>query len=215
MKNVMKLCLIFVFSLASCEQNSEISEIDAFNENESLEALEKRGGATNTTSDVFKMGDSNVIYGSSKLVRNKNGISVVFKTSNLIPGNAYTLWAVAVNIPELCDAVPCRVNEIVGPARKPVEADALLLKGLVANSEKMTFAGHIKENDGSTSVNPDMGLPTDVGGLWDAQTAEIHLVIRDHGVAIPGLIDEQTSTFTGGCVENTCGLTQASIHSAE
>ena len=213
MKNVFKFYLVFIALISVSCSNEAITEPVSINENDSIDVLTR--GATSTTSPVYKMGMPNIIYGSSKLVRNRNGISVVFKTSNLIPGNAYTLWAVAVNIPGLCDAVPCRVNEIVGPARKPVEADALLLKGLVAHSVEMTFAGHIRENDGSTSVNPDMGLPTGVGGIWDAETAEIHLVIRDHGVAIPGIINEQTSTFTGGCDVNTCSLTQASIHSAE
>ena len=207
MKNLFKFYLVFiVLVFVGCSNES-------INENDSFDIISK--GATSTTSPIYKMGMPDIIYGSSKLVRNKNGISVVFKTSNLIPGNAYTLWAVAVNAPEICDAVPCRVNEIVGPTRKPVEADALLLTGLVAGNEKMTFAGHISENDGSTSVNPDMGLPTGVGGLWDAEAAEIHLVIRDHGVAIPGIVDEQISTFVGGCIENTCSLTQASIHSVE
>ena len=189
MKNAFQFYLVFIVLVFVACSNEAIKEPLSINENDSFDVSASR--ATSTNSPIYKMGSPDIIYGSSKMVRNKNGISVVFKTSNLIPGNAYTLWAVAVNLPGLCDAVPCRVNEIVGPVRKPVEADALLLKGLIANSDKMTFAGHISENDGSTSVNSDMGLPLGVGGIWDAETVEIHLVIRDHGVAIPGIIDEQ------------------------
>jgi len=31
-------------------------------------------------------------------------------------------------------------------------------------------------------------------------SAEVHIVLRSHGPAIPGIIDEQISTFEGGCI---------------
>ncbi len=222
MKNSIQLCAaILLLTLASCS-NESITEPTSNLGNDSVDILAR--GATSTTEVIYQFGipvDQSEIYGTSKLVRNKNGIIGVYKTSNLIPGNAYTIWAVVINRPDECDGVPCRLDEIVNtPAENQnleIKADALLFKGFVADSDEMTLAGHIRENDGSTSVNTDMGLPNDVGGLWDAEIAEVHFVLRDHGVAIPGLIYEQTATFNGGCGSNLndCFMKQASIHSAE
>lgn len=38
-------------------------------------------------------------------------------------------------------------------------------------------------------------------GLTNPEGAEIHLVLRSHGPRIPGLVEEQRSTFAGGCEE--------------
>jgi hypothetical protein len=45
--------------------------------------------------------------------------------------------------------------------------------------------------------------------------SEIHLVLRSHGPAMvdnPQVLQEQLSSFNGGCPPNTCGNLQASIH---
>jgi hypothetical protein len=40
-------------------------------------------------------------------------------------------------------------------------------------------------------------------GLTDAKKAEVHLVVRDHGPALPGMIEPQVTTFGGGCTPET------------
>ena len=49
-------------------------------------------------------------------------------------------------------------------------------------------------------------------GLLEAQGAEVHLILRTHGLPIPGWVDEQISTFEGGCEVNVCANQQFAIH---
>ena len=55
-------------------------------------------------------------------------------------------------------------------------------------------------------------------GLIDPMKAEVHLILRTHGAAIPGRIHEQMNTTWGGCPEGwpktPCRNTQLSIHQA-
>ncbi len=55
-------------------------------------------------------------------------------------------------------------------------------------------------------------------GLLDVMKAEVHLILRTHGPAIPGRIHEQMNTTWGGCPEGwpktPCRNTQIAIHNA-
>ncbi len=50
-------------------------------------------------------------------------------------------------------------------------------------------------------MNDELGLPIDVGGLWDVQKAQIQLLLRSHGPAVPGMVEEQIRSYGGGCTE--------------
>ncbi|MDQ3954974.1 MAG: hypothetical protein M3285_05430, partial [Actinomycetota bacterium] len=54
---------------------------------------------------------------------------------------------------------------------------------------------------------------SDVSGLVDAQAAEIHLVVQDHGVAHedPALLEQQITQFQAAC-NPTCADIQFSVH---
>jgi len=83
-----------------------------------------------------------------------------------------------------------------------VEVQLLYATGSVAgNNGKGNFSAHLKENDDNGSVHELFGLPN-FGGLQDAQTAEIHGVLRSHGPKIPGQVHEQINSYEGGCVVN-------------
>ncbi|MFQ6027722.1 MAG: hypothetical protein ACE5Q6_09545, partial [Dehalococcoidia bacterium] len=61
-------------------------------------------------------------------------------------------------------------------------------------------------------------------GLYDAEKAEVHLVVRDHGPVIPLMEQAQLSTFGGACNaetdptgvgplgDNSCADVQFAIH---
>lgn len=40
-------------------------------------------------------------------------------------------------------------------------------------------------------------------GLTDPMGADVHLILMDHGPAIPGLLAEQVSTLRGGCTDES------------
>jgi len=97
--------------------------------------------------------------------------------------------------------------------------------GEVPGPPTSTYAGGLvvgKNGKANFSVNKS------VGEIFDNPlTAEIHLALRTHGPAIPGMIDEQTGTMDGGCtsgfpsgpglhpdsdVEGYCANIQVAIH---
>jgi hypothetical protein len=50
-------------------------------------------------------------------------------------------------------------------------------------------------------------------GLLDPRGAEIHILVRYHGVVIPAMMPAQIMTVGGGCLINDCEVLQAAAHS--
>ncbi len=125
----------------------------------------------------------------ASLVRTDSGISYKLSTAGLEESNAYTLWLVVINNPSFCAATPCTAGEIFNPAsRSQVRfADGLLASG----SGKGIFSGQV-------AVGPLSGWIAG-GGLEDAYGAEIHLVVNDHGPALPEFMPGMVRTYRGGC----------------
>ena len=79
----------------------------------------------------------------------------------------------------------------------------------------MTFSGVVEK--GKLPANPlEIALEADnTGGLVliNPLTAEVHVVARNHGPPIEGVVAQQTSEFLGGCPPNDCVNVQAAIYS--
>ncbi|GAA4313954.1 hypothetical protein GCM10023115_29250 [Pontixanthobacter gangjinensis] len=201
MKNLIKLLAILAFIFTSCEKDSSYvdSDIEGINiHSEELIIGKGKSNTVKTTSDVFNpiLGE---VVGEATLLRNQNGLSFSYKSDGLTPGYAYTMWWVIWNKPENC-ATPgaCLDPDVANP---DVEVSIMAAGGhVVGKSGKGYFGGHINEGDDSGSVNELLGLPP-AGGLQEGNSfgAEVHLVVRSHGPAIPGEVSEQISTYVGGC----------------
>jgi len=226
MKNLVKLCMVLaVLFTTSCDQDTAVIPNDDSG---------KYGNATSVSSDMNMVGSKSTadifditftkVLGTSTLYRNEDGISVTYETSGLTPGHVYTLWWVVWNKPENC-TIPFACGEPDFEIADQVEVEVLNAYGHVADERGGigTFTANLKENDNSESVNPVFGLPY-YGGLHDAQTAEIHLVLRSHGPAIRGKVYDQMSSYEGGCDVSfppftqvpsnpgECGDMQAAVH---
>ena len=167
------------------------------------------------TADVlnFPTGDNVIEGASSTLRRTPNGISWTLKTNELQAGHAYSLWVVAFNNPDACEN-GCGLDDLFRP-----DVQTTLAYGgghVVGPSGSATFSGHLQEGDtsGFPLDSPFVGIPGQHLGLVDAATAEIHLVVRDHGEVIPGRVSEQIGTFSGACDENACANVQFAAHHA-
>lgn len=132
----------------------------------------------------------------ARLVRNRNGIRYRFDTTDLIPGNAYTMWVVVVNDPMSCDATPCAAPQIIGdPA----------VDGQVTWGQD----GTVGSNDGAArfhsriEAGPLLDGWIQVQGLDDPLGAEIHLIVNDHGPVIEGMKREMLSTYRAGCADTS------------
>lgn len=139
-----------------------------------------------------------MVTGAATLHRNGNGITVNYKTTGLMQNHAYTLWWVIWNKPENCDG-PCDDADFF--IADQVEVDVLYGGGhVVGASGKGNFSATLKAGDDSGSINDLFGLPP-AGGLQVGNTmaAEVHMVLRSHGPAVPGLVNEQIGSYEGGC----------------
>ena len=159
--------------------------------------------ANQDVTSIFLFNDpgTQVPGASSTLHRSPNGVTINIKTSQLEPGDAVTVWWVIFNNPEEC-IDGCNGPDLGVPA---VEASALYTAGnVIGGNGKGNFSGHLQEGDTTGALFGP--------GLIDSQKAEIHMIVRTHGAAIPGLIPEQIQTFGGGCEINTCSDVQFSVH---
>ncbi len=187
------LLILFAFS---CSQESTLDSLP-----DDLEAVSAKASKKQTAPIGGLIGINNKpITGTSTLHRNKNGITVNFKAKNLYPG-AYTIWWVIWNNPQEClNPGECIENDFGTPGKVGVE---VMYAGghVVGKNGKGNFSAHLNAGDDSPeSMNTRFGFPS-VGGLAVGNTfdAEVHVVLRTHGPKVPGLVNEQISSYEGGC----------------
>jgi hypothetical protein len=141
--------------------------------------------------------------GHAQLVRSGNGVSVVLRTVDLVPGDAYTLWIVVFNFPEYC-GIPffCFDTDIGNP---DVAADILYITGnVVGGSGRGTFAGRLAAGDVSGSIFnvPPQPFPFPPAvGLLNPESAELHFIVHSHGQKLPDYMPSMIQSFGGGCVD--------------
>jgi hypothetical protein len=129
----------------------------------------------------------------AKLVRTGGGISFTFKTEQLKPGHAYTVWLVVINEPSACAADPCSASDIL---QKPsTESQVTYAAGhVVGGSGNGTFAG-------SRRIGPIPEGWLAGRGLDDPLGAQIQLVLNDHGQKIPRFMPGMIHTYRAGCTD--------------
>lgn len=143
--------------------------------------------------------------GGSMLARSKDGVYMSFHASGLTPGIAATTWWVIFNQPRKCATSPCGLPDLNNPDAQP---------------SLMFATGRLIGEDGAADFGAFRAVGDTTGavfgpGLLNAMKAEIHLVVRSHGPAFlndPEMLQQQLSTFNGGCPPNTCSNHQVSIH---
>jgi hypothetical protein len=146
--------------------------------------LSRAGAASPTTSPVTTF--AGAVVGTSTLVRSDSGISFSLQTSGLPAGHAVTIWWMVFN-PDGSVSVQYAAGHVID-------------EGGAAG-----FGGSLQEGDTSGVIN-------DGPGLLDAGGANIVLVVRDHGLARPDIVEQQIHTF--GACNPTCTDLQISMHAA-
>jgi hypothetical protein len=179
----------------------------------SVVLVSRAGAATRTTSDVVQMSDGTTV-GSSTLTRTDSGIALVLHTTGLQAGHTVTIWWMVFNHPEACisgaatetpDDPRCGMEDMHNPA---AGLSVLYAAGNIVDEDgEADFGAYLQEGDTDGAI---MGLEL---GLLDAAAADVHLVVRDHGPAKPGMIVEQIHTFDDFC-NPTCTDLQMSVHEA-
>ena len=146
--------------------------------------LAQAGAATLSTSDVTPISDTTRV-GTSTLTRTAGGVSFSLQTSGLEPGHAVTVWWMVAN-PDGGLAVLYAAGHVIGG------------DGVAG------FGGSLRVgDDGGYAMGDDRTLE-------DALGATVFLVVRDHGPAKPGMVDDQVHTF--GACNTACHDLQMSVH---
>jgi hypothetical protein len=146
--------------------------------------VSRAGAATQTTSPVATFAGKQV--GTSTLTRTDSGVAFSLSTTGLEAGHAVTVWWMVFN-PDGSLSVQYAAGHVIDQ-------------------------GGIAEFGARLSVGDTDGVINNGPGLLDAQAANVVLVVRDHGPADPGMVDEQIHTFKA--CNPTCTDLQMSMHTA-
>ncbi len=147
--------------------------------------------ADHTTSAVHLFSDGSAVAGAwSTLVRNQAGVSMTIHTTGLTARDAVTVWWVVFNNPSAC------ASGVPGIARCG-EGD---LFAAAVNASVLYATGHVIGGHGIGDYGAHLALGDASGalfgpGLVDPLGADIHLVVRTHGPASPGVVDDQIHSF--------------------
>ena len=140
-------------------------------------------------------GSGAVAGASAQLVRTDGSVNASFHARELIHGHVYTLWFIVINNAAACASAPCTAGDVLFNTTA-IQADVTYGGGIVAGgSGTGTLSGHLAEG---ALANAWFG-----NGFGDARTAEVHLVVNDHGPKIPGLVGEMLHTYRGGCTDES------------
>ena len=149
---------------------------------------------------------------TSTLVRNDNGVGMTIHTVGLPADTADTVWWVIFNNPGACShgtfGLRCGLGDLGVSA---VKASVQFATGHLIGSDGVgDYGAYLREGDASDCASA--ALPCN--GLFDARTADVHIVVRTHGAPIAGSIPDQIHSFNGGCPPNSCKNIQAAPHEA-
>ncbi|MEL7037922.1 MAG: PEP-CTERM sorting domain-containing protein [Cyanobacteria bacterium J06592_8] len=131
------------------------------------------------------------------LTRIEDGVELNIETQDLEPG-VYTVWFDAINRPENCQG-ECDLDDVIFNA-EAIELSEFFVAGtIVGDDGKGSFSGQVFEGvlpTGNDQITRDFSGGQ---GLLDAQKSEVFFFIRWHGPVNPELLEEQITTFNGGC----------------
>ena len=128
-----------------------------------------------------------------KLVRNDRALNVMVSLSGLPIGNAYTMWWI--------------VDEYDDDGNWVDELWVNASGGISDDDGELTMAGHLGVGplvEGDLHPAQVLWAGFDDSAFTTPRTANVFFVVIDHGEKIPGLVNEQISTFEGGCDVNEC-----------
>ena len=179
----------------------------------------KRSSARNIASDVRYFSDGSIVRGGiSTVSTDENGAKMNLHTYGLQNGHAVTIWWVIFNHPENCEhgqlLYRCGEGDLFGSGEYYPQTSIVYATGRIIGPDGI--------GDFSASLPKYSTLGALFGpGLTNPMEADIHLIIRDHGKALPILFKKQLTTFNGGCIydpeertygSNICTNVQFSVH---
>lgn len=206
------LSLLLVVVISACDSEPPLQPgVEA---EETIEAADapamNLGVPAETRADVIRFSDMEVVEGArAGLLREADGIGTRVHTTGLAHGDVVTLWWVIFNNPEACADGACGEADLFDGPDGPtgVEPSCVYSDGsIVGGNGGARFHDRLTVGESRDScidffVEAVDELEGQDHGLTNPAGAEVHLVMRSHGPFIPGMVQEQRSTFAGGCQE--------------
>ncbi len=134
------------------------------------------------------------LSGTATLTRSSQGLWADLEVNGLVVGNAYSLWWAIFDNPQGCDG-PCDATDLRGT--RQAQGSLVNGGGFVANGNSASHQSHLARHD-VEGKSVEAGDPS---GIDNTYGAEVHLVIRSHGLAEtdPDDLALQTGTFGTFC----------------
>lgn len=155
------------------------------------------------TSQMFQFMTTTPVGGAATLMRSKNRLEMRVATSGLSPNSTFTVWWVIFNNPAACTG-GCGIDDLPNPE---VRASVFYAAGFVTGNVDGT--GNVSGYVNAGALPEDIDIETGRGlRNGNGLRAEVHIVVRTHGMLNPGSVHEQIGTFNGGC-NPTCSNVQA------
>ena len=141
--------------------------------------------ADRSVSNVWSFASGMEVPGaSSRLVRTDGGVSASLRTNGLPAGDAVTVWWVIFNNPDSCTSgeggFRCGEGDLFDPA---VDVSVQYAGGHVVGNGRYAVGAYLSEGDTSGCALAAFNLVC--AGLIDSSVADVHLVVRSHGPALP------------------------------
>ncbi|MHA1553738.1 MAG: hypothetical protein ACTSU0_04945 [Alphaproteobacteria bacterium] len=165
-----------------------------------------------TNNSVIRMHDASVVEGATAtLTRLEHGLSATFDTVEMTAGDAVTMWWVIFNNPANCSDGACGENDIFlmdDGGKFLTNADGSPPMNMAGIEAAVITAGradgHVIDANGAGRFHSQLAIGDNTQslfgpGLQDSMKAEVHLVLRSHGPAQAGSVDEMIYTYNGGC----------------
>jgi hypothetical protein len=170
-----------------------------------LAAVEAAEPRTYQTKNMFQAGNPAILKpGGATLYRSKQGLEMRIATSGLVMNSSYTVWWVVFNNPSACVG-GCGEDDLSNPA---VRAAVLYAAGFVTGlGDTGNVTAHLEAGAVPEGIDVEEGEGLEPGNGF---SAEVHLVVRSHGLTNPGSVDLQIGSFNGGC-NATCANVQAAV----
>jgi hypothetical protein len=165
----------------------------------------------------------------SVLMRNDDGVAVRVHSRKL-PKGAYTMWWVIFNNPQFCSDPGCGEKDFPPPLANGdpnVAVSIQFATGFIvpSNNGKVRADAGLELDEETKFAAGDSGIAS--AKLQKPMTAEIHLVLRDHGPVDLAIIHNQISEFDhtnnpnfpdfltcGAPPNDECTDVQAALHPA-
>lgn len=123
------------------------------------------------------------------------GAAMAIKSSGLTPGDVVTIWWVAIQNHQNCNANPCTPQEAMGNGMENDVVVSLAAGGVVALDGTISLASYLPAGD----VDGNFFNTT----LHSPETAEYHLPMHNHGPLDPDIAQDMLTSFRAGCADES------------